>query len=159
MRFRAIPTYPLVLLVAVTDDNPAGGPFYGTTSPAVRNASGTRFDLSTGVFIIAEAQFSVDAARRLGADHAMLPGTWTVGGFYDTGAFPDRRYDDRGQLLASPTSTGVPLMHRGNWMVYAVADQTVWRTDETTPRAASLFFRISATDGSRNTFPWQPMPG
>jgi porin len=44
-----------------------------------------------------------------------LPGTYKLGARYDSGNFSDRLYDNTGQSLASPTSTGQPQRHSGNY--------------------------------------------
>ena len=36
-----------------------------------------------------------------------LPGTYKLGAWYDTGAFPDQRFDTTGLSLADPASTGI----------------------------------------------------
>lgn len=152
-RAKWTPIDPLVLMGAVTDDNPTRGPFYSAIAPTQRDPSGTAFSTSGGTLFIGEAQLSLDVARWFaGRDAPSLPGTWKLGGLYDTGRFPDQRYDSRGGLLASPDSTGQPLYHHDNWMIYMVADQMIWRAAPGSSRTISLFMRATANDGSRNLF-------
>ncbi len=153
VRVKWAPAHPLVLMGAVTDDNPTHGPFYSSVAANQRDPSGTQFSTEGGALFIGEAQLWVDAARRLATgDSAALPGTWKVGALFDTGRFPDQRYDDRGGLLGSPESDGRPFYHRGNWMAYTVIDQMLWRAAKGQQKAISVFIRATANDGVRNRF-------
>ncbi len=85
-----------------------------------------------------------------GAGTGGLPGTYKLGFWYDSGAFPDQRFDNTGLLLADPASTGVARLLRNNFSVYAVADQMVWRPSENSPRAVDVFARVMGAPGDRN---------
>ncbi|MBB2165838.1 carbohydrate porin [Gluconacetobacter sp. 1b LMG 1731] len=153
VRAKWAPIAPLVLMGAVTDDNPTRGPFYSNEAPTQRDPSGTAFSTSGGTLFIGEAQFSADLALWIAGKGApSLPGTWKLGGLYDTGRFPDQRYDSHGGLLASPDSTGQPLYHHDNWMMYVVADQMIWRAVPGSSKTISLFMRATANDGLRNRY-------
>ena len=52
--------------------------------------------------------------------------------------------------LASPASNGMPRMHQGNYSVYALADQMVWRPDPKAPQSFDLFARVMAAPPDRN---------
>jgi len=152
-RVKWTPVMPLVLMGAVTDDNPTRGPFYSAVSPARLDPSGTSFSTKGGVLFIGEAQLSVDAARGVvGGAAPALPGTWKIGGLYDSGRFPDQRYDDQGGLLGSPDSSEVAAYHRGDWLVYAVIDQMIWRKAPGSASTINFFVRATANDGVRNRF-------
>ena len=152
-RIKWSPAYPLVLMLAITDDNPTKGPFYSQLSPTRMDPSGTSFSTSGGTLFLGEAQLWVDAAQSLsGKDAPALPGTWKIGGLYDTGHFPDPRYDSRGGFLASPDSSGIPAYHRGNWLGYIVLDQTLWRTVQGPSKAINTFVRATIASGTRNRF-------
>lgn len=150
-RVKWAPASPVVLMGAVTDDNPTGGPFSSSVSPTVRDPSGTGFATGNGALIMGEAQYWLDLAREIGPDTApSLPGTWKIGGLYDSGRFPDPRYDSAGGLLASPSSTGIAATHRGNWLVYLVIDQMIWRKARGAPQTINMFVRFTGNDGVRN---------
>lgn len=152
-RVKWTPTYPLVLMGAVTDDNPTRGPFYSDINATQRDPTGTLFSTSGGTLFMGEAQLWLDMAQRLaGKDAPALPGTWKIGGLYDTGRFPDQRYDDRGNLLASPDSTGQPRYHHGNWLAYAVLDQMIWRKSKDSGKTINFFVRTTVSDETRNRF-------
>ena len=61
-----------------------------------------------------------------------LPGTYKIGFWYDTGAFPDQALGTDGLSLADPNSNGNPIMHHGNYSLYAVMEATVWQLSKTT---------------------------
>lgn len=159
-RVKWTPAYPVVLMGAITDDNPTRGPFYSNVSPTVRDPTGTLFSTSGGTLFMGEAQLWLDMAKRLGGkDAPALPGTWKVGGLYDTGRFPDQRYDNQGNLLASSNSTGVPRYHRGNWMAYALIDQMIWRKEKESGKTINLFVRTTVSNGDRNRFCFELQSG
>ncbi|GBQ66965.1 porin [Ameyamaea chiangmaiensis NBRC 103196] len=152
-RVKWSPLSALVLMGAVTDDNPTGGPFYSSDGDTQRDASGTRFSLGNGALFVGEAQYWLDLARNLsGKDAPALPGTWKIGGLFDSGAFPDPRYDARGGLLADPDSSGDPREHRGNWMTYVVIDQMIWREKVGSDKTINVFVRATASNATRNRF-------
>lgn len=152
-RIKWVPAYPLVLMGAITDDNPTRGPFYSDISATQRDPTGTSFSTKGGALFMGEAQFWMDAAQQLaGQDAPALPGTWKIGGLYDSGHFPDQRYDDQGGLLASPNSSGNPYYHQGNWLAYVVIDQMVWRESKGSSKTINFFTRATINDGVRNRF-------
>ncbi|WP_249200472.1 carbohydrate porin [Gluconobacter sp. Dm-44] len=150
-RIKWSPAYPLVLMLAITDDNPTRGPFYSTLSPTRIDPSGTTFSTKGGTLFMGEAQLWVDAAQSLsGKDAPALPGTWKIGGLYDTGRFPDPRFDNQGGLLGSPESNGTPFYHSGTWLGYVVFDQALWRTMGDPVKAINTFVRATMASGTRN---------
>lgn len=136
---------PWVVLAGVYDDNPPGGPFASDSQLRDAEAGGTEFNLSTGALFIAEVQYTVSFPGA--ATGQPLNGTYKLGAWVDTGAFPDQRFSTAGLSLADPASGGMPAMHRGDFSVYALADQTVWRAG---PRSVSLFVRALGAPGDRN---------
>lgn len=141
VRVRFEPDDSSAILAGVFDDNPPGGPF--DDDPQSRDAGGARFNTGTGALIIAELQRSVKLALN-------LPGTYRIGFWYDTASFPDQATDNTGRSLASPASTGIPAMRRGNYSLYAVADQTVWVSPAHSARTLNLFVRAMGAPGDRN---------
>ena len=133
----------LTLLAAMFNGNPAGP---GIGNPQVRDASGTLFRLHDGVFAIAEAQYAINQ----GSDAAGLPGTYRIGGWFNSNAFADQRLDNQGVSLASPASTGLPLRHHGDFSLYAVADQMIWRRDGTKDEGVGVFARLMGAPGDRS---------
>ena len=75
---------------------------------------------------------------------ANLPTTYKIGAWYATSQFADRRLDNSGGLLlASPTSSGTPLNHTGDWAVYGIIDQMVWQREPRSERSAGRRVRAS----------------
>ena len=138
-RVQAKPIEHVRLLAGVFDDNPPAGPFFDDPQTRGSEASGTRFSLRTGALWFAEVQYE--------ASFGSLAGTYKLGGWYDSGRFPDRRFDTAGLSLAAPDSTGMPRLHRGDYSIYAIADQTLWQHGD---RKLSGFARAMGAPADRN---------
>ena len=150
VRLRWRPVDPINILVGVFN----GAPAKNTMGDSQQvNASGTEFPTHGGTLTFVELQYTYPA---LGA--MMMPGagaplghTYKVGAWYDSEVFDDQRLDDHGIPLASPSSDGSPKRHRGDYSVYAVADQMLWRQEEDPNRSLSVFTRVMGTpQGERN---------
>lgn len=153
VRVRVHPTNNLSVLAGVFDDNPGGGPF--RVDAQLLDASGTKFNLNTGALWIAEVQYAVNQPSLGDPSHANqqtgLPGMYKLGFWYDSGHFPDQQFDTLGRSLADPASSGVARLHRGNYSVYAIMDQLVWRPNATSARGMGVFARVvGAPEGDRN---------
>lgn len=147
------PAYPLsalgVRLRAKPDDHftVLAGVFNG--SPANKagvNDSGTGFPLDGGALAIGEIQYAYPALGAMVSpdDTASLSGTYKLGFWYDTENFADQEYDNTGVPLAT-SATGNPLMHHGNYGIYAVADQMLWHSENLEDRTLNFFTRIMGT--------------
>jgi porin len=143
VRLRLEPRPEIAALLGVFSGDPAPA---GSGDPQVRNASGTSFTFNRGVFVIGELQY------RLNADEGApgLPGTYKIGAWYNSNRFADQRFDVDGLSLADPASSGVPREHRGDWSVYAVADQLVWRKRGTKDQGIGIFARVVGARSDRN---------
>ena len=145
---------PFTVLAGVFDDNPDSGAVINDPEPG--NMSGALFSLNTGALFIAELDYSLnaplagDTVTDSAAGSGGLPGIYKLGAWFDTASFPDGRYDDTGGLLADPASNGTNAMHRHNFSVYGVADQTVWRPDPDGARSVNIFTRLMGAPGDRN---------
>jgi porin len=113
------------ILAGVFDDDPGGGSF--DEDQQALDPSGGRFNLNNGALWIAEIQYATAAFG--------LPGTYKFGGWYDSGNFPDQEHDDN---------------HRGNYSLYGVVDQTVWRSAANAKHTINLFGRIMGAPDDRN---------
>jgi porin len=155
VRLRAQPGGGFTTLIGVFDDNPPGGPFNDDSQLRGSSRWGGNFNLRTGALVIGEVQYALNQPGEgemvsAGAAAGGLPGTYKLGFWYDSAAFPDQRFDNTGLLLADPASTAVPRMLRNNFSLYAVADQMVWRPSDDSPRAIGVFARLMGAPGDRN---------
>jgi porin len=143
VRVRWFPRDDLTLLAAVLDGNPAG-PGPAGSIPQFRDASGTAFRLNDGIVVIAEAQYAINQ----GDAATGLAGTYKVGGWYNSGTFADQGHNAADMPLSS---TQVPGRNRrGDWSLYAVADQLVWRKAGQKDGGIGVFGRIMGAPGDRN---------
>jgi porin len=153
-RIQIKPSDNTAILAGVFDDNPGGGAFSDDAQALDNN--GAKFNLNTGALFIAELQYAVNEpapGQLVPADQpppSGLPGTYKIGFWYDTGAFPDQRFGTDGLSLASPDSDGDPKIHPGNDSFYGVADQTVWQSAADNARSLNLFGRIMVAPEDQN---------
>jgi porin len=153
-RLQFKPTDNETILAGVFDDNPGGGAF-SDDAQALEN-NGAKFNLNTGALFIAEFQYTVnepavgDMVQTSQPPSTGLPGTYKIGFWYDTGFFPDQRFGTDGLSLANPNSNGNPQMHKGNYSIYGVIDQTVWQSAADSSRNLNLFIRIMGAPGNQN---------
>jgi porin len=134
----------LTLLAAVFAGDPAGKDCTG--NPQACNRYGTTFSFSGGLLWMGEAQVAINQSK----DAKGLPGVYKLGFWYASADFADQHFGLNGAgavvSLADPAAAG-PLNHRGNFGVYGVADQMVWRGKDV---SLNLFLRASASPSDRN---------
>ena len=143
VRVQARPAEAWTVLAGVFNGDPSGPARQDGRNP---NPSGTAFRLGDGVFAIAEAQFALNG----GEEAAGLPGVYKLGGWYHSDRFDDLRRGANGRLLSDPLSDGRAARRRGNWSLYAVADQLVRREAGTRDQGVGVFGRIMGGPGDRN---------
>jgi porin len=144
IRVRVKPRDDIMLQAAVFTGDPSGG--IGSNQP-VPLPTGTVFSFSGGAFVIAEASYLPNQ----GKDAPGLPGAYRIGAWYHTSShFADQRFDITGLSLASPQSTGIPLEHAGDYGVYGVIDQTLYRVPGTDDQGLSAFLRAGGVPNDRN---------
>ena len=130
------------VLAAVYNGDPAPP---GMGDPQIRDRNGTAFRLDDHALSVAEIWYSPDST----ASRA-LPTTYKLGAFYASNHFADQRFDGTGGLLASPASTGLALQHTGDWAIYGVIDQLVWRRPGTKDEGIGVFLHAMAGPSDRN---------
>ena len=137
VRFRLVPTPTTTALLGVFNGNPAPG----IGNPQIINSSGINFPLNGGLFVIGEVQHSINQ----GDNAKGLPGTYKLGAWYNSNAFAN-------QALPASTTPGVvpPGAFRGDWSVYAVADQLVFRPAGATDGGLGVFARAMGAPGDRS---------
>jgi porin len=150
VRLRYRPVNPLTILAGVFNGNPSP---VNDGDPQRKDASGTSFPLNGGVLAVLELQYTYPAlgAMEYPGEGPPLGHTYRLGIWYDTESFSDQRIGTDGLSLASFASNGMPLQHRGDYSIYAVADQMVWRKASDPNRSVSVFGRVMGTpEGDRN---------
>ena len=93
-----------------------------------------------------EAQYAVNQSK----DAAGLPATYKLGAWFDTERVADLRVDRNGLSLADSRSDGVARKHDGDWSLYAIADQMVWRKPGTDDQGLTLFARLMGAPADRS---------
>ena len=63
-----------------------------------------------------------------------LPGVYKIGAWYDSADSTTCNTDTIGLPLASPLSNRMPAAHRGDFSLYAIADQMIWRSKDDASR-------------------------
>jgi porin len=125
-----------------------GGPSPDNSGDSqVSNPSGTSFPLNGGMLAIAELQYAYPSpGAMLYPDQAEpLSRVYKLGFWYDSENFDDQRFDTIGRSLADPLSSGDPRQHRGNYGIYAVADQMLWQQADESDRTINFFMRAMGT--------------
>ncbi len=140
VRVRERPIDPVNILVGVFSGSPAEDT---NIDPQISNPYGTSFPLNRGALVIAELQYSYPALGGMVSPGQAQPlaRIYRLGVWCDTENFADQRYDNAGLLLADPASDGSPRRHQGDYAIYAVVDQMVWRSGKDPNRTVSVFAR------------------
>jgi porin len=123
------------ILAGVFSGDPAGRNCYRNNpdaDPQVCNKHGTTFSFSGGAFWMGEAQYLVNQGEQAKG----LAASYKFGGWYHSGSFADQRFE---------------VAHDGNWGLYGVVDQMVWRGRES---SVSLFLRGGIVPSDRNLVSW-----
>ena len=100
------------------------------------------FPLDVGTLAIAELQYSFgSSAQGKPSANGPLPGIYKLGAWYDSYKFNDQQTDTLGLPLASSLSNGTAAAHHGNYSLYGVADQMIWRSKDDAGRSLNVFVR------------------
>jgi porin len=118
---------------AVFDGDPAGP---GTGDPQLRNRWGTAFRLSDPPLIFNELWYQTGQD----AHSKALPGIYKIGVWTRGGSFGD----------VAAGADGGPRSHAGDYAVYAIADQMIWRKAGTKDQGVNLFGLVMAAPNDRN---------
>ncbi len=143
IRLKYAPSSKLSFSLALFNGDPADP---GPGDPQQRDNDGLTFRTNGGAFVMAETAYRTS----LDLGSGDLPSTYKLGGWFHSGDFDDERFDNRGQSLASPTSTGIPATHSGDFGAYFVIDQIVWHKPDTEDSGLSAFLRGAWVPSDRN---------
>lgn len=142
-RFRADVTDNLTLLGAVFDGNAAGP---GTDDPQLRNRYGVNFRINDPPLVLYETQFQWNAKK----GDPGLDGKLKLGGWRHFGSFNDQRFDTAGLSLANPASSGTPASINGDYGLYAVFEQKLFRVGHDDDRGVGVFTRVAYSPPAQN---------
>jgi porin len=139
VRGRAQVTDSVTVLAGVFNGSPI--PYDSPNTPA-SNPNGVSFPLDTGTLAIAELQYAYgSSASGKPSSDSPLPGVYKLGAWYDSYKFDDQEYDNIGLPLANPLGNGIPATYHGDFSLYGVMDQMIWRSKDDTNRTLNVFFR------------------
>jgi porin len=142
-RLRADVTDNLTLVGAIFDGNAAGP---GTDDPQLRNRYGVNFRVNDPPLLLYEAQFQWNSKK----GDPGLDGKFKLGGWRHLGTFDDERLDTRGLSLADPATSGTPARLVGNYGIYGVFEQKIFRVHGDDDRGIGVFVRASYSPPDRN---------
>ena len=142
-RLRADLSDNLSLLGAVFDGNAAGP---GPEDPQLRDRYGVNFRVNDPPLVLGEVQFLWNAKK----GDPGLAGKFKVGGWQHFGDFNDQRISTAGLSLADPASGSMPAIRHGDFGVYSVFEQKLYRVGDDTDRGIGIFARASYSPPDRN---------
>ncbi|MDI3566929.1 carbohydrate porin [Bradyrhizobium sp. Arg816] len=142
-RLRADLGNNLSFLTAVFDGNAAGP---GTDDPQLRDRYGVNFRVNDPPLALYEAQLQWNAKK----GDPGLDGKLKLGGWRHFGSFTDLRFDTAGLSLADPASSGTAAGHSGDYGLYAVFEQKLYRVGKDDDRGIGVFARASYGPSDRN---------
>ena|SRR5689334_9218123 len=142
-RLRADLSDNFSLIGAVFDGNAAGP---GPDDPQLRDRYGVNFRVNDPPLVLGEAQFLWNAKK----GDPGLAGKFKVGGWRHFGDFSDERLSISGLSLANPASGGMPAMLFGDFGVYSVFEQKLYRVGRDYDRGIGIFLRSSYSPPDRN---------
>jgi porin len=144
VRLRALPNERTTLLLGVFNGNPAANANFPPSDPQLRNPSGANLRFQ-GTWVIGEVQYAVNQ----GEGAAGLPATYKLGGWYNSNAFTDQFLVASGITAAGPAFVP-PQQRRGDWSLYGVVDQLVWRQPGSKEGGVGVFLRAMGAPANRN---------
>jgi porin len=131
-------------LIGAVFNGDAAGP--GPNDPQLRDRYGLNFRVNDPPLVLGEAQFLWNGKK----GDPGLDGKFKIGGWRHFGEFGDQRFDTNGLSLANPNSTGTPAMFRGDYGVYSVFEQKLYRVANDDDRGIGMFARASYSPPDRN---------
>jgi porin len=140
VNFQATDTVKLVGAVFNGDPAPPGG-----GDPQIRDRNGTAFRLNDHTLSFGEIWYSPDPKAS-----ENLPTTYKLGAWYSSSHFADQRFDSAGGLLANPAGTGIARQHTGDWAVYGIIDQMVWKREGKDDQGIGVFLQVMGGPSDRN---------
>ena len=130
IRVKAALSEQITAFAAVFNGNAAAP---GDGDPQLRDNHGLAFRVNDPPWVIGQVRWDYD----IDVGGRALPGNFTPGGWRHYGQFDDQRFTQEGLSIADPSGTGIAAKLRGNWGIFAVLEQTLYRPDSVTTRGVS----------------------
>lgn len=144
-RLKLTPNDHVTLLAAIFNGDPAGTGFSGREQ--IADPNGINFRLSDPALLFGEAQYAYNQEKTSSG----LAGKIKLGGWYHFGKFQDDHFGYDGLSLANPAGVGIPRVYQGDYTVYGVIDQMLWRLPGEDPKkGVAAFGRLAVSPGNRN---------
>lgn len=150
IRIKAALTDQITAYAAVFNGDPSGP---GTADPQLRDHHGLAFRVNDPPWVIGQVRFNYD----IDVGGRPLAGNFTPGAWKHYGSFDSQRFTAEGPSIADPGGTGVPAKLRGNYGIFAVIEQVLYRPPEVKENSTSAsipgvtaFGRIAYSPPDRN---------
>ncbi|MDA9511103.1 porin [Bradyrhizobium sp. CCBAU 11386] len=135
---------------AVFNGDPSGP---GDADPQLRDHHGLAFRVNDPPWVIGQVRFNYD----IDIGGRPLAGNFTPGAWKHYGSFDSQRLTAEGLSIADPSGSGVPAKLRGNYGIFAVIEQVLYRPPEVKDNSTSAsipgitaFGRIAYSPPDRN---------
>jgi len=150
LRLKAALTDKITVFGAVFNGDPSGP---GDQDPQLRDHHGLAFRVNDPPWLIGQVRF--DYAIDIGG--RPLAGNFTPGAWKHYGSFDSQRFTAEGHSIADPDGSGIPAKLRGNYGIFAVIEQVLYRPPEVKENSTSAsipgvtaFGRIAYSPPDRN---------
>ncbi|MET4385097.1 porin [Bradyrhizobium sp. F1.4.3] len=150
LRIKAALTDRITAFGAVFNGNPAAP---GDGDPQTRDNHGLAFRVNDPPWLIGQVRFDYD----IDIGGRPLAGNITPGGWKHYGDFDSQRFTAEGLSLADPAGSGIPAKLHGNYGIFAVIEQVLYRPPEVKDNTTSAsipgvtaFGRIAYSPPDRN---------
>ncbi|QOG19368.1 MULTISPECIES: carbohydrate porin [Bradyrhizobium] len=150
IRVKATLSDQVTLFGAVFNGDPSGP---GDQDPQLRDHHGLAFRVNDPPWVIGQVRFNYD----IDIGGRPLAGNFTPGAWKHYGSFDSQRFTVEGQSIADPDGSGIPARLRGNYGIFAVIEQVLYRPPEVKDNTTSAslpgvtaFGRIAYSPPDRN---------
>ncbi|MHC2280744.1 carbohydrate-selective porin OprB [Bradyrhizobium diazoefficiens] len=150
IRVKAALTDQITAYAAVFNGDPSGP---GDADPQIRDHHGLAFRVNDPPWVIGQVRFNYD----IDIGGRPLAGNFTPGAWKHYGSFDSQRFTAERLSIADPSGSGVPAKLRGNYGIFAVIEQVLYRPPEVKDNTTSAsipgvtaFGRIAYSPPDRN---------
>ncbi|WP_420837917.1 carbohydrate porin [Bradyrhizobium zhanjiangense] len=150
IRIKAALTDKITAYAAVFNGDPSGP---GDADPQLRDHHGLAFRVNDPPWVIGQVRFTYD----IDVGGRPLAGNFTPGAWKHYGSFDSQRFTAEGVSIADPSGSGIAAKLRGNYGIFAVIEQVLYRPPEVRDNSTSAslpgitaFGRIAYSPPDRN---------